>query len=154
MTRNFILSLSLFTVGVSVAAPLTPEEALHRLDNKAPVLNTRSAEAVKPDMVVKTESGEPSLYVFNNQNSKGFILVSADDAVTPLLGYSDTNSFDADNMSPAMKNWLEQYNAQIEYIRNNPQMGFTQEPTISLPTWDAISPMIKTKWNQSAPYND
>lgn len=155
MTRKLLLSISLFTTGLCFAAPLTPEEALNRLDDNRLGMGTRGSVSLQPVMIKTTELGEPSLYVFDSQETPGFMVVSADDAVVPLLGYSDFNSFDPDNISPAMENWLNQYSRQIEYVRANNLGGNTEFNTrISLPGWSAIAPLVKTTWNQGAPYNN
>ncbi len=39
---------------------------------------------------------------------------------SPVLGYSDTGSVDAENISPELKWWLGEYGRQIEWaIENN-----------------------------------
>jgi hypothetical protein len=58
-------------------------------------------------------------YVFGAENNDGFVIVSGDDRVTPVLGYSDTNGFDADNMPPNLKWWLGEYAKQIQFAIDN-----------------------------------
>ncbi|MCH5229322.1 MAG: thiol protease/hemagglutinin PrtT [Muribaculaceae bacterium] len=158
MMRQLLLSLGVLTAGACLAAPLTPEEALARLDNNP--LNgpsTRAATSIIPLLEVKTQKGEPALYVFENRDNPGFMLLSADDMTPALLGFSDFNNFDPDNVPPAMEAWLGQYQRQIEYLRNLnlkesvSEEAFTRTPT--LPDWAPIAPMIKTAWDQGSPYN-
>ena len=93
------------------------------------------------------------LYVFNREGG-GFVIVSADArTVKPVLGYSDSGSFDADNMPPALQDILSQYQEEINYARENvdPQEGVLQSVnSIGTPV---VGPLIKTKWDQVAPYN-
>ena len=153
MIRKFLLSLSILSAGVCLAAPLTPEEALSRLYDESPSgQKTRGALTVSPSLVLSTKIGEPALYVFNNQDAKGFMVVSADDAITPLLGYSDEGEA-TDDISPAMRDWLEQYAQQIEYARNNSLVAQMPEKGVTLPNWSPIQPLVKTQWNQTKPYN-
>ena len=155
MTRKLLLSLSLLSAGMCLAAPLSPEEALNRLNGGLLSPATRGSAALKPAMVLSTPVGEPAIYVFNQTETPGFMVVSADDAVTPLLGYSDFNSFDPDNIPPALQNWLDQYSQQIEYARSTNSVASSEPNTrVSLPAWSAIAPMVKTAWNQGAPYNN
>ena len=86
---------------------------MNRLTNNGLGMGTRGAVSLKPVMTKTTEIGEPSLYVFDSKETPGFMIVSADDAVTPLLGFSDFNEFDPENISPAMESWLDQYSRQI-----------------------------------------
>lgn len=155
MIRKALLSMSLISVGVCFATPLTPEEALSRVGLQDPIGNTRSIASVKPLMAVDTRIGEPALYVFDRNDSRGYMIVSADDAVTPLLGYSDDNGFDADNLPPALQSWMDQYAEQIAYIRENlPTAGSNQFTGVTLPNWPAIAPLVKTKWGQQTPFNN
>lgn len=45
-----------------------------------------------------SENGAPMLYVFEGESESGYMIVSADDIAAPVLGYSDSNKFDAENM--------------------------------------------------------
>lgn len=155
MTRKILLTLSIMSAGLCMAAPLTPEEALNRLNGNGLIVGTRGVMSQTPVMTKNTSIGEPSLYIFDSNDTPGFMIVSADDAVTPLLGYSDSNTFNPDDISPAMAGWLEQYSRQIEFVRENNLKGNNVVNTrTSLPAWSAIAPLVKTTWNQNAPYNN
>lgn len=54
-------------------------------------------------------------YVFNFDIGDGFVIVSGDDIVKPILGYSTENDFDPDNIPPQVVKWLEGYKDQIRY---------------------------------------
>ena len=58
-------------------------------------------------------------YVFGAENNEGFVIVAGDDRVTPVLGYSETNGFSADNMPPNLKWWLGEYAKQIQFAIEN-----------------------------------
>ena len=49
------------------------------------------------------------LFYFFNVNNSGFIIVSADDAVTPIIGYSFSGSFVAENQPENFTGWMEHY---------------------------------------------
>ena len=53
-------------------------------------------------------------FVFNGEN--GFVIVSASNNVTPILGYSTEGSFDVTNLSPAAKEILDGYSKEIAYV--------------------------------------
>ena len=42
-------------------------------------------------------------YVYNAENNEGFVIVSGDDAIGSIIGYSDNGTFD---MEGAPSNWL------------------------------------------------
>lgn len=58
-------------------------------------------------------------YVFGAENNEGFVIVAGDDRITPVLGYSDSNSFSADNMPPNLQWWLGEYVKQIQFAIDN-----------------------------------
>ncbi len=146
---------SLFAIAgigfAAIASPLTPDAALQRARKSgAKKAAYTNAGQMTLSHTFSTETGSPTIYVFDNTAQPGYILLSADDVATPVLGYSDNGSFDLKEMSPQMKWWLEQYAAQIEYAVKHR----TASAVIPTRANAAIAPMIKTKWNQSAPYNE
>lgn len=52
-------------------------------------------------------------YVFNINGGTGFVMVSADDNIIPILAYSCESSFDINNISPSAKNWIDGYKYDI-----------------------------------------
>ena len=95
-----------------------------------------------------TASRSDAYYVFNN-DAGGFVIIAGDDAVTPVLGYTSTGSFDAENLPDGLKDLLKSYERQIaalgdNYVANRTatRTGFTGEK------------LLKTaEWNQYAPFN-
>ena len=62
------------------------------------------------------------MYVFSTVPTDGFIIVSADNAVMPILGYSDNNKFSVKGMPTNISGWFKNYASQIKYgIDNNLQ---------------------------------
>ena len=156
MKKQFLLTASLLTAGLCLAAPLTPEQALSRLsEGQGPGTRAVSSLNINPALELRTIEGQPAVYVFEQADTKGFMVVSADDMAPALLGYSDENVFDLDNISPAMQNWLDQYAEQIQYMRER-GITISEEPQtrVALPDWSPISPLVKTSWDQDAPYNN
>ena len=151
-----ILILGLMAVSaVSVSAlPISPEEAWKNYEGsgkhkKAPLVSPRLLKTVN------TIKGEPALYLFSGNNEKGFVLLSADDETTNLLGYSDENAVEGTDLSPEFEWWLECYSQQIAYLRENSRLSSLKtegEPVWK--DWEEIPPLLTTRWNQDAPYND
>ncbi|MCH5231296.1 MAG: C10 family peptidase [Muribaculaceae bacterium] len=155
-------TLTIMTLGLlstaAMAAPLTPEEALQRLQqNGEDVPATRGMQNdANLIMTWKSLDGNPAIYLFNNNDNKGFMLLSADDVIAPVLGFSDSGCFDPDNIPPAMENWLDQYAEQIEYSTKASAGLSSQTSTrATLPSsWKPIGPLVKTQWDQGTPYNN
>ena len=95
-----------------------------------------------------TASPSDAYYVFNN-DAGGFVIIAGDDAVTPVLGYTSTGSFDAENLPDGLKDLLKSYERQIaalgdSYVANRTAVrtGFAGEKLLNT-----------AKWNQYAPFN-
>lgn len=108
----------------------------------------------------------PVYYIFN-VNEKGFVIVSADDAVPPILAYSFEGIYSEENPAPQFTAWVEQYLHQIIFARKTNAIPFSS--TIS--AWNHllnadsssilprkgiqdVQPMITSNWNQPFPYNE
>lgn len=153
--HGLLLGAALCVSLISSAAPLTPDEALSRLGSGG-AQRLAGATLTNPtlQLMVPATNGEAALYVFNRGDNKGFFVLSADDSTLPVLGYSDNGDFDRNNMPPALEYWLNEYSRQISFLRES---GATLTPYaydgVSHPNWDPIEPLIKTNWDQDAPYN-
>lgn len=89
------------------------------------------------------------LYVFNSESSNSFVVVSASDKTEAVLGYSNECSFSVGNMPSALSYWLEELNNQVKVVGN----GWGRASATRSTDHAAITPMVTSKWNQSAPYN-
>ena len=105
------------------------------------------------------EKSQEYFYIFNSKANKSFIIVSADERILPILGYSDEGCFDASNMPPNMSNWLKGYADEMDYV-------FSLQGIEKHPEWEntlngniekgvtAVSPLVDPlKWDQPSPYN-
>lgn len=149
--KKLLLSASaLATMLIATAEVLSPEQALNRLASEATPMSTLSRSAASPRLLKTTEAGgQPAVYLF--EKSEGYIMVAADDIAPALLGYSDEGTFTAADINPTMQWWMEQYAAQIDFVRTNGIKIATPQAT---PARAAIAPLVKTHWDQSSPYND
>ncbi len=93
----------------------------------------------------------PAYYVFNtgSELSDGFVIVSGDDRAVPVLGYSDTGSFDPANVPPAMQEWLDGLSAEIESLGDDESAQYAPQRALGA----KIAPMVTCNWDQNAPYN-
>lgn len=98
-----------------------------------------------------TDNGTPAIYVFNTGN--GFVLTSADDATTPILGYSDSGEFDPNEIPDGLKYLMGEYTRQITALRANAKAAATQYP-YKVEYTTPVTPLLSTRWDQEAPYNN
>ncbi len=114
---------------------------------------TRSATPSKlAYTAVSPSHGAPCFYVFNREEG-GFVLVSADTELPDVIGYSTEGSFDYDKLPPAMKWWLSGYEKEIAAVYDGVAVPMKKIKTRSADYVD-IEPLVQTKWDQGAPYND
>ena len=95
-------------------------------------------------------------YVFNAGNDGGYVIVSGDDRVEPILGYVDQGSFDPDNIPENMRSWLQLYADQINYIVENdiqPDSPQLRKRNRVQGTKHSIPELLMSRWNQGHPYN-
>lgn len=95
-----------------------------------------------------TASPSDAYYVFNN-DAGGFVIIAGDDAVTPVLGYTSTGAFDAENLPDGLKDLLKSYERQIAALGNSYQAN--QTATRAAFTGEKL--LNTAKWNQMAPFN-
>lgn len=105
---------------------------------------------------------ESMAYVVNFVDG-GFVLIAADDASKPILGYSFSGTFNLTEIPPVVAEWMQFYYRQIRYFRDN-----NIQPTDEIrKEWNDlfngnfsferdnrdITPLITTTWDQSSKYN-
>ncbi len=158
MKRTFtFISFFLFLASSTLAGPIDPEKALeiandfwnNNLKKDAQLVLSPASIASKAPSRDGEKGSDAQYYIFNSNNDNGFVIISGDDRLTPVIGYSDNEP--VGNMPQALKDWLEAYGNYVDDVR----AGVT-EPTINnvTATIPSIAPMLKTSWNQSAPYNN
>lgn len=156
--KKIITGLLSLTVCLSAgAATVTPESALSRLNRETPGKMKKGSNQAAPQLqhTIYDAKGEPALYIFTYSGSKGFMILPADDAITPLLAYSETNSFGIPGMDIKDNPFIQQYAKEVEGAKMDaPYAGPNATTDSYSPDWVYIAPMVKALWNQFAPYND
>lgn len=95
-----------------------------------------------------TASRSDAYYVFNN-DAGGFVIIAGDDAVTPVLGYTLTGSFDAENLPDGLKDLLKSYERQIAALGDN----YVANQTATRAAFTGEKLLKTAEWNQMAPFN-
>lgn len=97
----------------------------------------------------------PAMYAFNVEGN-GFVVVSASDAVEPILAYSPEGNLDPENLNPACKYMLDSYAAIISETQNKEAKASKQVKAL----WNQLDQqtltvdlskagvLIQTKWDQ------
>lgn len=109
---------------------------------------------------VKSVSGEvPAYYVFPNGEGKGFTVVSGDDRLPEVVGYSDKGTYDEENLPSNYVGFMKAYEEMVGQLDNGDSRASAsiaeakalrssgyQQPT--------VAPLLGSiQWNQMIPYN-
>lgn len=151
--RKILLLITAMIGTMSVSANhLTPSEALARAVNETSTASSAKRVATqKVQPVYSVDRGSQSMaYVFASNDAPGFIVVSADDCVDAVLGYSDDGTFDAENIPENMQAWLDGYARQIEWAAAH----HVTAAKATVKQRADVAPKVTTMWNQDAPYNN
>ena len=140
-------------VASAYASPLTPEQALARVSSRSP-RGVKSMALAGPKLLytVSDKADMAQMYVFSGASGDGFMILSADDAAVPVLGYSDTGNFDPANMPSQLKWWMSGYQQEINLLRST-DVKASSGQVPDLPEMEEVAPLLKSKWNQGEPYN-
>jgi hypothetical protein len=166
----FFLSGLIFCPGL-FARQVPIEDARHaalqfysdRLNQKS---STDKSQLNISGTFIVSDEGLPVYYIFN-MSEKGFVIISADDVIVPVLAYSSEGIYSEENPAPQFTAWMGQYARQISFARKTNANPFPS--TIS--AWNQllnagassllpqkgiqdVEPMITSNWNQPFPYNE
>ncbi|MCR5131949.1 MAG: C10 family peptidase [Prevotella sp.] len=156
MKRLFLFISAMLFAAITVSAQqISKEVAMQKATafaNKAnphmkQMLNL-AYKAEKPATAL-TNQDDAYLYVFNKGFNQGFVIVSGDERCNEILGYCDHGSFDPNNLPPNFKYFLEEYEREIKYMQEHNIQPKAKAST----TKENLGYLIKTKWDQSNPYN-
>ena len=122
----FIAVLALCAQGIN-AKSITPDQALAIAKQqfaKPTMLKASNANLTLGYQAMNLK-GQADYYVFNRDGGQGFVIVSGDDVVSPVLAYSDKGSFNYNQAPEYLQYLLDEYQNTLEYLRKNPQIQET-----------------------------
>ncbi|MCK9255138.1 MAG: T9SS type A sorting domain-containing protein [Bacteroidales bacterium] len=107
---------------------------------------------------------ESEVFYLVNLSPKGFILISSDKALEPILAFSSESDYEPEN-NPSAKFWINNYAKQIEHnIKNSEKTNLNisnewqrlsknPENFVLKSNIKTVEPLLFTKWNQGKYYN-
>ena len=160
MKRFYISLLTIIFAAIQlIAAPVDPEKALEIANdfwakNVSLKKNIQSrlvpAEgALKASSRTASSKEQASYYVFTGTDNNGFVIVSGDDRLNPIVGYS--TSAVSGEMPPALTAWLGEYSEYVNDVRAGKVVTLQRNARQASA---AIEPMLVTAWDQDKPYNN
>lgn len=124
---------------ISQDAALSAARKYSRTGQVAPAKNLRS-----------DKTNNAPYYAFNLE--QGYVIVSGDDEMTELVGYAENGFFDAENVPPQMQLWLDGYAEYVAAVQSGKAKArkilLSDSPSV------VVEPLVTTKWNQDAPFNN
>ena len=160
---SFIIALLLCFAAGATADPVTKSAAQQAAESFMAKRGMKNANGLSLTYQARPTSSRGKAapaanafyYVFNNSEQGGFVIVSGDDATEQILGYSDSGTFDSENIPASMQELLDGYKQEISYAR---EKGLSKSRSAASgemdePARQVIAPLISSVWNQRTPYN-
>ncbi len=157
MKKTIILSIAFLGLCLfSVAHPIHQETA------QAIAVKFMGVKDLQLATTFRTDKGIAALYVFNTTD--GFVIISADDCETPIIGYSFEGCFDPNNIPIQMEDYLNDFVSRIQYgienhtvadeatakqwalVKTSGQLNDCKEAK-------SVEPLLTDKWHQGCLYN-
>ena len=170
MKKNFLLLLSLMLLlSVSaIAGPRSYQQAKAIAQRQAAMLGiemdaevTASAKAA-PRMSVSSAVSPSATcyYVFANGEDKGFTIVSGDDRMPEVVGYSAQGTYDPDHLPANYVGFMKAYQETVEaLLKGDAQvsggLAEVRQWRAERAGTAAVAPLLDgIKWDQREPYNN
>ena len=124
---------------------------------KASVLSVVQQQTVSQAIQRKMARGKStpaehsSCYIINDEANNRFVIVSADERMYEILGYSDDGIFKAENAPVALFELINNYDREYLLIKDKPSTQKVEKSRAS--EVKEIPPMITSKWGQGDPFN-
>lgn len=172
MKKSFIVGMALSLAAFpAFAKSVDLQTAQKAAQNFMDMKFGRQADLTALDYFSGKEAVQPAFYIFTtSQPEVGFVIISGDDAVRPVLGYSLHHAFQnaSRGLSPEVKYWLGTYEEQIKSVQSQ---DLEASNTVS-DLWTnlltnegagsgkvaqkttTVSPMLNTTWDQLPYYNE
>ena len=114
MALAMSIAMSAATRSVDEAAEIAAQFT-NRLSQQSHMLRAprEAVDMSLAHLIRKPESDEAAIYIFNQADNNGFVMVSADDNAVTILGYSDESGFDANHIPANVQWWLEYYAERV-----------------------------------------
>ena len=164
----FVLFLGLWLYPGTISLQKAQEVAVNFWNSR--VTSVNPGNPATPSIVVSAQThlyNEVVVYYQFDMMPEGWILVSADDAAYPVLAYSPTGRFEAENMPVNTAAWLNQYEKKLEEItltrmEATPEIAQAWGELLKTPDDNqdflkktrGVAPFLTTTWNQGRYYND
>lgn len=155
--KRFLSFLMLFCCITILASadPIGPTQALKiataYFKGDMPMSQVKPLRRSATRSVAESDTLAP-LYIIDRGEDAGFVVVSGDNCLPEIIGYTESGSYVKEDMPPAFNAMMEEFAQIIEAAQaaGAPARVQTRATTDRV----TIQPLIKAHWNQRSPYND
>lgn len=144
------------------AGPVSPSraEAVARQYLKAETGRTPTLRQLEtPNVLTKSIAAEPAYYIFEAREG-GFVIIAGDDRLSPVIGWSQSGSFDTSDIPPQVEAWLAMWRDISDAMRSGRLKAVSEaaEQWDSIekgryPSYSTIKTLETAKWGQDLPFN-
>ena len=158
MKKIFLTIAAMLLIGINAFADKVSSATAQSVAKK--FMGASSVTLVWDGNEAQAKAGtDPVFYVFNVSGG-GWVIVSAEDCTTPILGYSDTGSFRSDNMPVNIAGWMGSIREDIKKARED-KLSATVEVRqrwdnpirIATRAGESKKTLTTASWDQLTPYN-
>ena len=148
--RNFLVALSVVCLNaLNVKADpinLQKAQALAQpfMNNEfvKPVLVTKATRKSKAKLAPKYAASSP-YYIFSRGKGLGFVVVSGDDCLPEILGYTENGDFEPDNLPPFLQWYLDYYATAVESAQSVNAPRFVEPKYATPPESNSTQSSVK-----------
>lgn len=152
MKKRILLILLSSVLSLHISADvITPSQALTIAEDfLGESLTASRVRGMRGDKNMADNQPAP-LYIITRGENLGWVVVSGDDCLPAVIGYTETGNFDADDMSPAYRDML---NCVAEAVTTAQQAGVNARvQPVTATERQTIAPLLTSHWNQDSPWN-
>lgn len=150
-----LLLLSVYAFATPISESEAREKALRFIHSKKGASAARSAQrfggAASLGATLTNVESQKAYYVFNVDSVNGYVIVSGDDRMPDVLGYSYHGTYNAEDIPDNMRAWLQGYADEYQYLQTHDD---AKGASLTAVKGDAVLPLLECTWSQHFPYND
>ena len=150
MKRILLLAITLATVCAVQAQRVSESAARQTAAQFFAEKSFRSSAPGSLSLRLAYTAQDNHFYIFNRGEQDGFVIVAGDERLPQVLGYGNTGTFTSSDIPLPMQDWITEMNREIAYLKAHSHAVVHHPVKRST----AVAPMVTTRWNQEAPYNN
>ncbi len=151
MKKSTVLLIALLTSLTMFAGEVTETEALQKAQQ---FMQGKQFKQRNQRRALSKNVESKAYYVFNVENNDGFVIVSGDDRMPDILGYSEHGNFDL-SKAPDNVKWLMGYYSEIaQVLKKTPENGVAARRVARRTSAERteLIALMKTEWDQAGLY--